>query len=589
LLAAIVLVPFLAIGGVPAATVSFAPAVSLTVGNGPRWVAVGDFNGDGKLDLVAANLNSNSVYVLLGDGKGGFGPAMNFAAGMTPFSVAVGDFNGDGKLDLAVANFGMNQVSILLGDGTGNFGPPNSFAVGSLPVAVAVGDFNADGKLDLAVANFSSSNISILLGQGNGSFGAAQNFNVGTNPRSVAVGDFNGDGKLDLAVANDSSSDVSVLLGNGNGTFQPATNFPAGSSPFWVAVGDFNGDGKLDLVVANGRSTTVSVLLGDGKGGFGNPTSTGVGSSPQSVVVADFNGDGKLDVATANTGGGDVSVVLGDGTGNFGPAANFAVGSSPLALAAGDVNGDGKPDLVVADFAINTVSLLLNTSVSAAAPRNQPPVANAGPDQTIECSSPEGTPVTLTGSGSDPDGDTLMFTWKDAEGNVVGRSAVASVTVVGLGAHTFTLIVDDGHGNAATATTHVTLGDTIPPALSVSLWPNVLWPPNNRWVRITANIRVSDRCDPHPSVVLVSITSNEASEGRWEGHSSSDIRGAKFGTDDRSFWLRARRWGKGHGRVYTVTYRAMDASGNKTFASAQVLVPHEKGKERKNPRRRRPE
>ena len=141
------------------------------------------------------------MSILLGNGAGGFSPPSNYNIGNAPRSVAVGDFNGDGKQDLAVANFGSNNVSILLGDGAGNFSAPTNFAVGSSPYMVVVGDFNGDGNQDLAVANQYSNSVSILLGDGAGNFGLAMNFGTGNNPHSVAVGDCNGDGKQDLAVA----------------------------------------------------------------------------------------------------------------------------------------------------------------------------------------------------------------------------------------------------------------------------------------------------------------------------------------------------------------------------------------------------
>ena len=145
-------------------------------------------------------------------------PPANFGVGTAPLSVAVGDFNGDGKQDLATANVGSNNVSVLIGDGAGGFSAATNFGVGTDPQSVAVGDFNGDGKQDLAVTNFTSNNISILLGDGMGGFGAATNLGLGSKPTSVAVGDFNGDGKQDLAVAS-SSNDVSILLGDGAGGF----------------------------------------------------------------------------------------------------------------------------------------------------------------------------------------------------------------------------------------------------------------------------------------------------------------------------------------------------------------------------------
>src|SRR4029453_10364761 len=103
-----------------------------------------------------------------------------------PRSVAIGDFNGDGRRDLVVANEISVDVSILLGNGNGTFGGGTNLGGGPGPQSVVVGDFNGDGKQDLAVANQFSGNVSILLGNGNGTFGAATNFAVGTGPPSGA-------------------------------------------------------------------------------------------------------------------------------------------------------------------------------------------------------------------------------------------------------------------------------------------------------------------------------------------------------------------------------------------------------------------
>jgi hypothetical protein len=250
-------------------------------------VAVGDFNGDGKSDLVVANAGvydqnsgaytNSGVSVLLGKGDGTFQPAVKY--GNQRSAIAVGDFDSDGKADLAVAD--ASGLSILLGKSDGTFLATGNYAAGIGPSSVAVGDFDDDGRADLIAVNFSSANVSVLLGHGDGTFQAAVNSSAGPGPFSV--GDLNGDGKLDLVVA-DSYQRVSVWLGSGDGTFQSPVNFSAGVFPVSVAMGDFNGDGASDLVVANGNgSSSVSVLLNTCV-----PTSTrvAIGRNNNTIIVS---------------------------------------------------------------------------------------------------------------------------------------------------------------------------------------------------------------------------------------------------------------------------------------------------------------
>jgi len=286
-------------------------------------------------------------------------PGQKFAAGRFPVSVTVADVNGDGNQDLIVANVGSNNVSVLLGQGDGTFQPGQLFAVGTSPSAVAVADLNGDGHPDLVVANASSNDVSVLLGQGDGTFAAQQPFAAGTSPRSVAVADLNGDNHPDLVVANQDAGSVSTLLGQGNGTFAAQQPFAAGTSPGAVAVADLNGDGPLDLIVANIGSNDVSVLLGQGNGTFQPEQPFATGTSPRAVAVADLNGDNHPDLIVANAGSNDVSVLLGQGNGTFQPEQRFATGSNPVSVAVADVNGDSLSDLIVANQGASDVSVLL--------------------------------------------------------------------------------------------------------------------------------------------------------------------------------------------------------------------------------------
>jgi FG-GAP-like repeat/Beta-propeller repeat len=345
---------------------------SIQVGSSPQSMAVGDFNGDGVPDLAVANFNDGTMTVLLGTGTGAFNAASKnpVTLGSNPRGVAVGDFTGNGKQDLIAANSADDNVSVLLGNGSGGFTAEqnNPFVVD--PSSLVVGDFNGDGIQDFASTDLTSNTLKILLGNGSGGFTGSHNgipFPVGSSPQAVAVGDFNGDGIEDLVTANFSGSSVTVLQGDGAGNFAPFTGSPVsvGSHPYSVAVGDFNGDGIQDLATANLLGNNVTVLLGNGSGGFspapGNPFP--VGSNPASVVVGDFNGDGFADLAVANSGTNTVTVLLGNGKGGFAPApaSPFTVGNSPQWLVVADFNGDGIEDIAAANTNDGTVIVLLGS------------------------------------------------------------------------------------------------------------------------------------------------------------------------------------------------------------------------------------
>jgi FG-GAP-like repeat/Putative Ig domain len=242
-------------------------------GGDPNSLAIGDFLGNGNLDLaVASSFGGLPIDIVLGWGDGAFNQGPVSANGNAPASAympAVGDFNGDGKLDVAATGGGYdnteNLVTILLGNGDGTFrlAQNSVFATGSNPWAMVAADFNGDGKLDLAVTNYDGGSVTILMGNGDGTFTPATGspITVGLNPIALAVGDFNSDGKADLVVANQTDNTLTILLGNGDGTFTPAASSPfaLGTVPSSIAVGDFNSSGRLGIAITAGDEVIVLV------------------------------------------------------------------------------------------------------------------------------------------------------------------------------------------------------------------------------------------------------------------------------------------------------------------------------------------
>jgi hypothetical protein len=341
-------------------------------------LATGDFNEDGKLDVVASNGFNNLASVALGQGNGTFISRSSFTV-LPPNNSAgefvVGDFNGDHHLDLVtVSDNKFGQVFLALGNGNGTFQPGVRVNVGIHSNFVAAADVNGDGKLDLVATNYGTGgigNVQVALGNGDGTFQSPTTVSVGSyDPNFLAIGDLNGDGKPDLLVVNGGNpGSFAILLGNGDGTFQsPSPSTTLGTYPMQPLLVDLNGDGRRDVVFQmNNLTQNLYVFLGNGDGTFLPPQIYNLTGGPSYVigtpVVADFNGDGRLDIAApygAAIGSAGIDLLLGqsDGTFSMGPA----ISVSPGVLVGGDFNGDGKADIVFNNPYGNMIATLLNVS-----------------------------------------------------------------------------------------------------------------------------------------------------------------------------------------------------------------------------------
>jgi hypothetical protein len=325
-------------------------------------VATGDFNGDGKTDMVLTNYGTaapgadppnnaggSKICVLLGNGDGTFGGSTNITVGTDQYVafVAVGDLNGDGKQDLAVVSNNEDttgELRIYIGNGSGGFtlssqgaistGSNNASWVGIAPM------ISGDPNLDVVVGSFGytdsgqttiiGNNVVLFQGDGTGAVNNIGTFSDGIQfvPTALALADFNGDGKMDIAAAYpgvppDTTSPqpngfVQLLTGDGAGGFTFGNSFDSGGAlPTSIATTDFNGDGKPDLVIANAGDPDTNNFYAN----FGTNSSIGV---------------------AINTGGGSFNTsTLTAGIG----APNTGTSTSVFAVTTADFNGDGKPDI----------------------------------------------------------------------------------------------------------------------------------------------------------------------------------------------------------------------------------------------------
>ena len=370
----------------------------------PLSVVVGDFSGDGVIDLAVVNSLSStgSVEILLGNGDGTFRQGDTYVVGVFPYYGAVGSLRNNGILDLVLNDKGSDNVWVMLGNGDGTFQPAVAYPTTAESYMVALGDFTGNGTLDIIATEgynkagtFDCNCVEVLLGNGDGTFEPpiTTTLPYGLTGFEIATGDFNGDGKLDVVAAGEAypNYEAAILLGDGTGSFSADGYYPVNEFPASITTGHFtSGSNTLDVAVVSDIFSSLSVLLGEGNGTFQESVYDDI-YEPLWVIAQDLDGDGKVDLAAATAGKPPgVTVYKGNGNGTFQKGVFYRAGTNEGGdyVAAGDFNDDGKPDLVVVDEVNGLITTLLNTGVVSFSPTTplnfkKQAVGTTSPPQTV--------------------------------------------------------------------------------------------------------------------------------------------------------------------------------------------------------------
>ncbi|MEM8709413.1 MAG: VCBS repeat-containing protein [Planctomycetota bacterium] len=350
-------------------------------------IAVADLDGDGDLDFVTAHLSSNNLAIVKQEAPGQFSSQPTFltdpSAG-APISVIATDLDGDGDIDVVSANRDTDNLAVFFQETPGQFSStPISLSSPGLsdPRAVTAADFDRDGDLDLASANFASDNIAIFRQSSPGTFDPTPTLLSDprfSGPLCLASGDFDGDGGTDIACGNRSES-LAVFLQGSQGQFSAAPGILEGPSVFAVrsiGVGDLDDDGDLDLVSTNVTTgsdsrgfaiRSVTAFFQDSPGSFSSPGIEIHAPSAYcaySLSVADVDHDGDLDVVTTErlfeAGFSRVATILQTSPGNFDSRAPIRAELKnvlPSNSLVTDMDGDGELDVIVRGGG-NTISIM---------------------------------------------------------------------------------------------------------------------------------------------------------------------------------------------------------------------------------------
>ncbi len=481
---------------------SFASSFTLPGANGPQSMVIADLDGDGKPDISFVNGYSHliSIYQNISTngtilGPGSFAPRLDLSPATNgvigdSYRLRAVDLDGDGKLDLIVCDVNSDHISIFHNiAATGNlttnsFEAPFTLSASYDTRFATTADLDGDGRVDIVGLNYGAKTISIYKNIGTtgtlntNSFAPPIVLAAPGGPYEATIADLDGDGKLDLAVANTDNNTVSIYQSQvvagtlDANSFAPRVDFPGGVNPETIAAVDLDGDGRLDLVVGSVQSDNVNVYRNLSSSGWLTTNSFAAEvdfDTPgwmHTISVADFNGDGKPDLGVVGELNSYMAIFQNTSTpgsftvNSFAPRVDFGTGLNAWGIAAGDLDGDGRPDIVFGNYYDNTVEIYQNQTPFGASstPHVPPTILSQTPNQVVLLGNSATFSVNVNGSGP------LSYFWQ-RNGVLISGATNASYSLLNAqlsdSGSKFSCLVTNAYGSASSTNASLKVIDTI--------------------------------------------------------------------------------------------------------------------------------